>query len=213
MKSKDEIQLELASLLPSPAETSIQIEEHRYFLTFLTRCISIKSHNDKHSDLDVQAACYWIDLFMNSFKVPRKHTTDLYVKSIKTSLTEDQYFHFIEVMHSYRYSLTSAFLRDLITHQLDVKPSQSAEIQVYLEKTKALADDLSLIVEECNLVVGERPQRLSTIINELIDNLLKTRNLAVDAHNSQTARHLAEKYLDSQCLYTLYLDKLAQEHG
>lgn len=212
IKSENEINIELASILPSSRETSIQKEEHRFFLKHLANYIFIKNHRTEHSDSEIDEAISMTNAVRRHIKKSRKSAATLYTKAVKTNLTEDEYFHLIEVMNSYRYSSASAFLRDLIAHKLDVKPSNSSQIEVYFENTKQISDSLSELVEQDTLVTEENREQFMQTIKKLERNLLNTRNLAIDAHNAQTASHLAKKYLDSQCLYTLYLDKLAEEN-
>ncbi|UPR50901.1 hypothetical protein ITG09_09205 [Vibrio cyclitrophicus] len=148
-----------------------------------------------------------IDAAKSAFKEERKARENLYVKAIKTNLTEEQFKYFTELMHSY--NSAAAFLRDVAINQLVVKPNNHEEFINYFRETKKLASLLEDIADDLEDV--ETQQQLSGIIKELIVSLNLVRKLALDSHSSATAIPIARKFLSAKQLKAIYLEKLEEE--
>lgn len=150
-----------------------------------------------------------IEITISAFKEERKARENLYVKAIKTNLTEEQFKYFSELMHCYNYKSSAAFLRDVAINQLVVKPNNHEEFVSYFRETKKLAGLLEDIADD--LEDAETQQQLQGIIRELIIDLSLIRKLALDSHSSATAIPIARKFLSAKQLKTIYLEKLEEE--
>lgn len=92
-----------------------------------------------------------------------------------------------------------------------MKPLQSEKITEYFHQTKRIANLLESLIEEDPLHNNEIAIQFGDALHSLQQNLLTTRNLAIDSHNAQTAEILAMQYLDSKTLRKLYRNKLELE--
>lgn len=210
--SKEELKVIVPSLLP-PFTKDFGIAIAEYKMTVETIAIAIYyTNNQKEANEEcLSASREVIDAAKSAFKEERKARGNLYVKAIKTNLTEEQYKHFGELMHSYNYVSAAAFLRDVAINQIDVKPNNHQEFVSYFKETKKLANILEDIAND--LEDGNSNKELTRIIRELISNISNTRKLAIDSHSSATATatSLAKKYLSAKQLKALYLEALDKE--
>lgn len=210
--SAEELTTLLAGLLPSPIESGVTIASQQTFISELSHALYLHQHPndaDKNQLIDARKL---IRIVQANFKKQRKSDEELYCKAVKTNLTENEYFHLLEAMESYHYKSASRFLRDVITQKLTIKPQQSSEITDYFKQTKHIANIMASLIEEENpLHNNELAIQLGEALHSLQQTLQTTRNLAIDAHNAQTAELLAMHYLDSNALRALYRNKLEQE--
>ena len=202
----------LAGLLPSPIESGVTIASQQTFISELSHALYLHQHPndaDKNQLIDARKL---IRIVKANFKKKRKSDEELYCKAVKTNLTGSEYQQLLQTMESYHYKSASRFLRDVITHKLTVKPQQNDAISEYFQQTKRIANVMESLIEQDNpLYDHEIAHQLGDALYELKQNLQLTRNLAIDAHNSQTAELLAMHYLDSNALRALYRNKLEQE--
>lgn len=202
----------LAGLLPSPIESGVTIASQQTFISELSHALYLHQHPndaDKNQLIDARKL---IRIVQANFKKQRKSDEELYCKAVKTNLTGSEYQQLLQTMESYHYKSASRFLRDVITHKLTVKPQQNDAISEYFQQTKRIANVMESLIEQDNpLYDHEIAHQLGDALYELKQNLQLTRNLAIDAHNSQTAELLAMHYLDSNALRALYRNKLEQE--
>ncbi|HIF5636096.1 TPA: chromosome segregation ATPase [Vibrio parahaemolyticus] len=213
--SVDELTTLLPGVLPSPIESGVSIKEQQAFITTFAHTLFIHQHPQTSSNQDelLQVKAL-IRTVKANFKKQRKTDKELYCRAVKTNLTESEYQQFLEVMHSYNYKSASRFLRDVITQKLTIKPQQSSEITDYFKQTKCIANVMESLIEQDNpLYDHETARQLGDALYELKQNLQLIRNLAIDAHNSQTAELLAMQFLDSRTLRELYRRKLEQENA
>ncbi|EOB3584503.1 chromosome segregation ATPase [Vibrio vulnificus] len=211
--SVDELTILLPGILPSPIESGVSIKEQQALITTLAHTLFIHQHPETSSNQDdlVQAKVL-IRTVKANFKKQRKADKELYCRAVKTNLTESEYQKLLEVMDSYHYKSASQFLRDVVTRKLTVKPQRSDEITEYFKQTKRIANVMASLIEEENpLHNNELAIQLGKALHSLQQTLQTTRNLAIDAHNAQTAELLAMHYLDSNALRELYRNKLEQE--
>ncbi|BBL88937.1 hypothetical protein VroAM7_15900 [Vibrio rotiferianus] len=209
--SEPELITLLPSILPSPIESEIGIEEQQAFISALANALCIHQQAEEANQNELAEAQTLIRTVKANFKKPRKAEKDLYRKAVKTNLTEDEYQYLLKVMESYHYKSASQFLRDVITQKLTVKPLQSEKITEYFIQTKRIANLLESLIDEDPLHNNEIAIQLGDALHSLQQNLLTTRNLAIDSHNAQTAEILAMQYLDSSKLRELYRNKLELE--
>ncbi len=210
--SAEELTTLLAGLLPSPIESGVTIASQQTFISELSHALYLHQHPndaDKNQLIDARKL---IRIVQANFKKQRKSDEELYCKAVKTNLTGSEYQQLLQTMESYHYKSASRFLRDVITHKLTVKPQQNDAISEYFQQTKRIANVMESLIEQDNpLYDHEIAHQLGDALYELKQNLQLTRNLAIDAHNSQTAELLAMHYLDSNALRALYRNKLEQE--
>ncbi len=210
--SAEELTTLLAGLLPSPIESGVTIASQQTFISELSHALYLHQHPndaDKNRLIDARKL---IRIVQANFKKQRKSDEELYCKAVKTNLTGSEYQQLLQTMESYHYKSASRFLRDVITHKLTVKPQQNDAISEYFQQTKRIANVMESLIEQDNpLYDHEIAHQLGDALYELKQNLQLTRNLAIDAHNSQTAELLAMHYLDSNTLRALYRNKLEQE--
>ncbi|EGQ7844879.1 chromosome segregation ATPase [Vibrio alginolyticus] len=210
--SAEELTTLLAGLLPSPIESGVTIASQQTFIAELSHALYLHQHPndaDKNQLIDARKL---IRIVQANFKKQRKSDEELYCKAVKTNLTGSEYQQLLQTMESYHYKSASRFLRDVITHKLTVKPQQNDAISEYFQQTKRIANVMESLIEQDNpLYDHEIAHQLGDALYELKQNLQLTRNLAIDAHNSQTAELLAMHYLDSNALRALYRNKLEQE--
>ncbi|EJR0953228.1 chromosome segregation ATPase [Vibrio alginolyticus] len=210
--SAEELTTLLAGLLPSPIESGVTIASQQTFISELSHALYLHQHPndaDKNQLIDARKL---IRIVQGNFKKQRKSDEELYCKAVKTNLTGSEYQQLLQTMESYHYKSASRFLRDVITHKLTVKPQQNDAISEYFQQTKRIANVMESLIEQDNpLYDHEIAHQLGDALYELKQNLQLTRNLAIDAHNSQTAELLAMHYLDSNALRALYRNKLEQE--
>ncbi|EOX4935723.1 TPA: chromosome segregation ATPase [Vibrio alginolyticus] len=210
--SAEELTTLLAGLLPSPIESGVTIASQQTFISELSHALYLHQHPndaDKNRLIDARKL---IRIVQANFKKQRKSDEELYCKAVKTNLTGSEYQQLLQTMESYHYKSASRFLRDVITHKLTVKPQQNDAISEYFQQTKRIANVMESLIEQDNpLYDHEIAHQLGDALYELKQNLQLTRNLAIDAHNSQTAELLAMHYLDSNALRALYRNKLEQE--
>ncbi|AVF65987.1 MULTISPECIES: hypothetical protein [Vibrio] len=210
--SAEELTTLLAGLLPSPIESGVTIASQQTFISELSHALYLHQHPndaDKNQLIDARKL---IRIVKANFKKQRKSDEELYCKAVKTNLTGSEYQQLLQTMESYHYKSASRFLRDVITHKLTVKPQQNDAISEYFQQTKRIANVMESLIEQDNpLYDHEIAHQLGDALYELKQNLQLTRNLAIDAHNSQTAELLAMHYLDSNALRALYRNKLEQE--
>ncbi|ELB2817786.1 chromosome segregation ATPase [Vibrio alginolyticus] len=210
--SAEELTTLLAGLLPSPIKSGVTIASQQTFIAELSHALYLHQHPndaDKNQLIDARKL---IRIVQANFKKQRKSDEELYCKAVKTNLTGSEYQQLLQTMESYHYKSASRFLRDVITHKLTVKPQQNDAISEYFQQTKRIANVMESLIEQDNpLYDHEIAHQLGDALYELKQNLQLTRNLAIDAHNSQTAELLAMHYLDSNALRALYRNKLEQE--
>ncbi|ELB2110069.1 chromosome segregation ATPase [Vibrio parahaemolyticus] len=212
--SAEELTTLLAGLLPSPIESGVTIASQQTFISEFSRALYLHQHPNDADKNELIGARKLIRIVQANFKKQRKSDKDLYCKAVKTNLTESEYQQLLQTMESYHYKSASRFLRDVITHTLTVKPQQNEEISEYFQQTKRIANVMeSLIGQDNPLYDHEIAHQLGDALYELKQNLQLTRNLAIDAHNSQTAELLAMQFLDSRALRELYRRKLEQENA
>lgn len=207
----DELRVIVPPLFPSfkkiPKEEKVKLSGFKNAIDNIALAIYYTQNPEQTSRLDAYKEI--IDVTVSAFKEERKARENLYNKAIKTNLTEEQYKHFQEIMHSYNYVSAAAFLRDVAINQLDVKPNNHDEFVSYFRETKKLANLLEDIADDLDDLNAQ--QNLSGIIKELIIALNNTRKLAIDSHSSATATSLARKHLSAKQLKALYLEKLEEE--
>ncbi|MEZ8733481.1 chromosome partitioning protein ParA [Vibrio splendidus] len=208
--SKEELKVIVPSLLP-PFTKDFGIAISDYKMAVETIAIAIYyTNNQKEANEECLTASYEIiEAVISAFKEERKPRENLYIKAIKTNLTEEQFKYFTELMHSYNYKSAAAFLRDVAINQIDVKPNNHEEFVSYFRETKKLVSTLEDIADD--LEDGNSNKELTRIIRELISNISNTRKLAIDSHSSATATSLAKKYLNAKQLKALYLEALDKE--
>lgn len=212
--SADELATLLAGLLPSPIESGVCIAEQQTLITALSNALFIHQHPENSTQAEILQAQALIRTVKANFKKQRKADKELYCRAVKTNLTESEYQHLLQTMESYHYKSASRFLRDVITHKLTVKPQQNDAISEYFQQTKRIANVMESLIEQDNpLYDHEIAHQLGDALYELKQNLQLTRNLAIDAHNSQTAELLAMQFLDSRTLRELYRSKLEMENA
>ncbi|TOF35331.1 chromosome segregation ATPase [Vibrio parahaemolyticus] len=212
--SAEELTTLLAGLLPSPIESGVAIASHQTFISELSHALYLHQHPNDADKNELMNARKLIRIVQANFKKRRKSDKELYCKAVKTNLTESEYQQLLEVMHSYNYKSVSRFLREVITQKLTVKPQRSDEITEYFKQTKRIATVMESLIDEGNPAYDhEIACQLGDALYELKQNLQLTRNLAIDAHNSQTAELLAMQFLDSRTLRELYRGKLEVENA
>ncbi|EII2405476.1 chromosome segregation ATPase [Vibrio parahaemolyticus] len=212
--SAEELTTLLAGLLPSPIESGVAIASHQTFISELSHALYLHQHPNDADKNELMNARKLIRILQANFKKRRKSDKELYCKAVKTNLTESEYQQLLEVMHIYNYKSVSRFLREVITQKLTVKPQRSDEITEYFKQTKRIATVMESLIDEGNPVYDhEIACQLGDALYELKQNLQLTRNLAIDAHNSQTAELLAMQFLDSRTLRELYRSKLEVENA
>ncbi|EJE8516361.1 chromosome segregation ATPase [Vibrio parahaemolyticus] len=212
--SAEELTTLLAGLLPSPIESGVAIASHQTFISELSHALYLHQHPNDADKNELMNARKLIRIVQANFKKRRKSDKELYCKAVKTNLTESEYQQLLEVMHSYNYKSVSRFLREVITQKLTVKPQRSDEITEYFKQTKRIATVMESLIDEGNPAYDhEIACQLGDALYELKQNLQLTRNLAIDAHNSQTAELLAMQFLDSRTLRELYRSKLEVENA
>lgn len=212
--SAEELTTLLAGLLPSPIESGVAIASHQTFISELSHALYLHQHPNDADKNELMNARKLIRIVQTNFKKQRKRDKELYCKAVKTNLTESEYQQLLQTMESYHYKSASRFLRDVITHTLTVKPQQNESISEYFQQTKRIANVMESLIEQDNpLYDHEIAHQLGDALYELKQNLQLIRNLAIDAHNSQTAELLAMQFLDSRALRELYRRKLEQENA
>ncbi|HCG7916415.1 TPA: chromosome segregation ATPase [Vibrio parahaemolyticus] len=212
--SAEELTTLLAGLLPSPIESGVAIASHQTFISELSHALYLHQHPNDADKNELMNARKLIRIVQANFIKRRKSDKELYCKAVKTNLTESEYQQLLEVMHSYNYKSVSRFLREVITQKLTVKPQRSDEITEYFKQTKRIATVMESLIDEGNPAYDhEIACQLGDALYELKQNLQLTRNLAIDAHNSQTAELLAMQFLDSRTLRELYRSKLEVENA
>lgn len=212
--SAEELTTLLAGLLPSPIESGVAIASHQTFISELSHALYLHQHPNDADKNELMNARKLIRIVQANFKKQRKRDKELYCKAVKTNLTESEYQQLLQTMESYHYKSASRFLRDVITHTLTVKPQQNEAISEYFQQTKRIANVMESLIEQDNpLYDHETARQLGDALYELKQNLQLTRNLAIDAHNSQTAELLAMQFLDSRTLRELYRSKLEVENA
>ncbi|AYF15402.1 TPA: chromosome segregation ATPase [Vibrio parahaemolyticus] len=212
--SAEELTTLLAGLLPSPIESGVAIASHQTFISELSHALYLHQHPNDADKNELMNARKLIRIVQANFIKRRKSDKELYCKAVKTNLTESEYQQLLEVMHSYNYKSVSRFLREVITQKLTVKPQRSDEITEYFKQTKRIATVMESLIDEGNPAYDhEIACQLGDTLYELKQNLQLTRNLAIDAHNSQTAELLAMQFLDSRTLRELYRSKLEVENA
>ncbi|EGQ7948840.1 chromosome segregation ATPase, partial [Vibrio parahaemolyticus] len=212
--SAEELTTLLAGLLPSPIESGVTIASQQTFISEFSHALYLHQHPNDADKNELIDARKLIRIVQANFKKQRKSDKELYCKAVKTNLTESEYQQLLQTMESYHYKSASRFLRDVITHTLTVKPQQNEAISEYFQQTKRIANVMESLIEQDNpLYDNEIAHQLGDALYELKQNLQLTRNLAIDAHNSQTAELLAMQFLDSRALRELYRSKLEQENA
>ncbi|EGQ7815676.1 chromosome segregation ATPase [Vibrio parahaemolyticus] len=212
--SAEELTTLLAGLLPSPIESGVAIASHQTFISELSHALYLHQHPNDADKNELMNARKLIRIVQANFKKRRKSDKELYCKAVKTNLTESENQQLLEVMHSYNYKSVSRFLREVITQKLTVKPQRSDEITEYFKQTKRIATVMESLIDEGNPAYDhEIACQLGDALYELKQNLQLTRNLAIDAHNSQTAELLAMQFLDSRTLRELHRSKLEVENA
>ncbi|SON49024.1 hypothetical protein [Vibrio tapetis] len=213
--SKDDIGIIVTQLTPPYSEckklySELTIENYKAMINLAT----ISIHTINTAGRNREQCQKLVRKIMSYFKATRKDSNQLCVKTVKTLLTESEYDSFISAMKSYNYKNKSAFLRDHVTDNIEVKPNNDQESYEYFRVTQNLASQLTNLISNIKSTddLNDVDNLFMKAINELVQNILLTRNLAVNNHNQKTSKYLALHHLSSVQLRALYLEKLEQEN-
>jgi 6-phosphogluconate dehydrogenase len=202
----------VAALLPSQDECKHLVDETAYDKAAQNIAIAIyitHSPEKEHSKDSVNYAAEVIAVVKSAMKKDRKATEDLYVKSVKTNLTQAEYDKIQHLRKSLNYSSIAAFVRDAAIQALDVKPRQEIEFQQHFEETAKLSRSLRHISE--NLDDKDCLADLPLEINALKKEVDIARRMVVESHSSSTAKLLAERFLSARQLEIILKKKLEEE--
>ncbi len=210
--SLEELQFIVPSLLPQFSNTSkITFSSHAHFCNFIVKSIYVKHNADSFDENAVDDSRHILDAVENGFKEERKETKDLCNVAIKTHVTKEAHRHFIACRNSNNYRSNAAFLRDIISNQIEPRPNNDEAYLQYFKETKELSKALQVLSEDIEDADSAKLAKLSKCIKELKKSVDATRKLAIDSHSSATAKVLALKYLSSRQLDELCKQKILEE--
>ncbi|HAS6239110.1 TPA: chromosome partitioning protein ParA [Vibrio vulnificus] len=210
--SLEELQFIVLSLLPQFSNTSkITFSSHAHFCNFIVKSIYVKNNPDNYDENAVADSHDILNAVENGFKEERKETEDLYNVAIKTHVTKETKRRFTACRNSYNYRSDAAFLRDIISNQIEPRPSNDEAYLQYFKETKELSKALQVLAEDIEDADSAKLAKLSKCIKELKKSVDATRKLAIDSHSSATAKVLALKYLSSRQLDEICKQKILEE--
>ncbi|EPM4283870.1 chromosome partitioning protein ParA [Vibrio vulnificus] len=210
--SLEELQFIVLSLLPQFSNTSkITFSSHAHFCNFIVKSIYVKNNPDNYDENAVADSHNILNAVENGFKEERKETEDLYNVAIKTHVTKETKRRFTACRNSYNYRSDAAFLRDIISNQIEPRPSNDEAYLQYFKETKELSKALQVLAEDIEDADSAKLAKLSKCIKELKKSVDATRKLAIDSHSSATAKVLALKYLSSRQLDEICKQKILEE--
>ncbi|ELA9201519.1 chromosome partitioning protein ParA [Vibrio olivae] len=210
--SLEELQFIVLSLLPQFSNTSkITFSSHAHFCNFIVKSIYVKNNPDNYDENAVADSHNILNAVENGFKEERKETEDLYNVAIKTHVTKETKRRFTACKNSYNYRSDAAFLRDIISNQIEPRPSNDEAYLQYFKETKELSKALQVLAEDIEDADSAKLAKLSKCIKELKKSVDATRKLAIDSHSSATAKVLALKYLSSRQLDEICKQKILEE--
>lgn len=210
--SLEELQFIVLSLLPQFSNTSkITFSSHAHFCNFIVKSIYVKNNPDNYDENAVADSHNILNAVENGFKEERKETEDLYNLAIKTHVTKETKRRFTACRNSYNYRSDAAFLRDIISNQIEPRPSNDEAYLQYFKETKELSKALQVLAEDIEDADSTKLAKLSKCIKELKKSVDATRKLAIDSHSSATAKVLALKYLSSRQLDEICKQKILEE--
>ncbi|EJE4164450.1 chromosome partitioning protein ParA [Vibrio parahaemolyticus] len=210
--SLEELQFIVPSLLPQFSNTSkITFSSHAHFCNFIVKSIYVKHNADSFDENAVDDSRHILDAVENGFKEERKETKDLCNVAIKTHVTKETKKHFTACRNSYNYRSDSAFLRDIISNQIEPRPNNDEAYLQYFKETKELSKALQVLAENIEDADSAEIAELSKCIKELEKIVDIIRKLAIDSHSSATAKILAFKYLSSRQLDEICKQKILEE--
>ncbi|EPF0080003.1 chromosome partitioning protein ParA [Vibrio parahaemolyticus] len=210
--SLEELQVVVPSLLPQFSSTSkLTLSSHARFCNCIVKSIYAKNNADSFNKDVVTESLRILDAVENGFKEERKETKDLCDVAIKTHVTKETHEHFIACRNSNNYRSNAAFLRDIISNQIEPRPNNGEAYLQYFKETKELSKALQVLSEDIEDADSAKLAKLSKCIKELKKNVDSTRKLAIDSHSSATAKVLALKYLSSRQLDELCKQKILEE--
>ncbi|HBC3867526.1 TPA: chromosome partitioning protein ParA [Vibrio parahaemolyticus] len=210
--SLEELQVVVPSFLPQFSSTSkLTLSSHARFCNCIVKSIYAKNNADSFNKDVVTESLRILDAVENGFKEERKETKDLCNVAIKTHVTKEAHRHFIACRNSNNYRSNAAFLRDIISNQIEPRPNNDEAYLQYFKETKELSKALQVLSEDIEDADSAKLAKLSKCIKELKKSVDATRKLAIDSHSSATAKVLALKYLSSRQLDELCKQKILEE--
>ncbi|TMX64781.1 chromosome partitioning protein ParA [Photobacterium damselae] len=210
--SLEELQVVVPSFLPQFSSTSkLTLSSHARFCNCIVKSIYAKNNADSFNKDVVTESLRILDAVENGFKEERKETKDLCDVAIKTHVTKETHEHFIACRNSNNYRSNAAFLRDIISNQIEPRPNNDEAYLQYFKETKELSKALQVLAEDIEDADSAKIAKLSKCIKELKKSVDATRKLAIDSHSSATAKVLALKYLSSRQLDELCKQKILEE--
>ncbi|MCX8758036.1 chromosome partitioning protein ParA [Vibrio parahaemolyticus] len=210
--SLEELQVVVPSFLPQFSSTSkLTLSSHARFCNCIVKSIYAKNNADSFNKDVVTESLRILDAVENGFKEERKETKDLCDVAIKTHVTKETHEHFIACRNSNNYRSNAAFLRDIISNQIEPRPNNDEAYLQYFKETKELSKALQVLAEDIEDADSSKIAKLSKCIKELKKSVDATRKLAIDSHSSATAKVLALKYLSSRQLDELCKQKILEE--
>ncbi|EHH1265230.1 chromosome partitioning protein ParA [Vibrio parahaemolyticus] len=210
--SLEELQVVVPSLLPPFSNTSkLTLSSHARFCNCIVKSIYAKNNADSFNEDVVNESLNILNAVENGFKEERKETKDLCDVAIKTHVTKETKKRFTACRNSYNYRSDAAFLRDIISNQIEPRPNNDEAYLQYFKETKELSKALQVLAEDIEDADSAKIAKLSKCIKELKKSVDATRKLAIDSHSSATAKVLALKYLSSRQLDELCKQKILEE--
>ncbi|MFB1093970.1 chromosome partitioning protein ParA [Vibrio diabolicus] len=210
--SLEELQVVVPSLLPPFSSTSkLTLSSHARFCNCIVKSIYAKNNADSFNEDVVNESLNILNAVENGFKEERKETKDLCDVAIKTHVTKETKKRFTACRKSYNYRSDAAFLRDIISNQIEPRPNNDEVYLQYFKETKELSKALQVLAEDIEDADSAKIAKLSKCIKELKKNVDTTRKLAIDSHSSATAKILAFKYLSSRQLDEICKQKILEE--
>ncbi|WP_348234911.1 chromosome partitioning protein ParA [Vibrio parahaemolyticus] len=210
--SLEELQVVVPSFLPQFSSTSkLTLSSHARFCNCIVKSIYAKNNADSFNKDVVTESLRILDAVENGFKEERKETKDLCDVAIKTHVTKETHEHFIACRNSNNYRSNAAFLRDIISNQIEPRPNNDEAYLQYFKETKELSKALQVLAEDIEDADSAKIAKLSKCIKELKKSIDTTRKLAIDSHSSATAKVLALKYLSSRQLDEICKQKILEE--
>ncbi|MBT0109970.1 chromosome partitioning protein ParA [Vibrio alginolyticus] len=210
--SLEELQVVVPSFLPQfSSKSKLTLSSHARFCNCIVKSIYAKNNADSFNKDVVTESLRILDAVENGFKEERKETKDLCDVAIKTHVTKETKKHFTACRNSYNYRSDAAFLRDIISNQIEPRPNNDEAYLQYFKETKELSKALQVLAEDIEDADSSMIAKLSKCIKELKKSVDATRKLAIDSHSSATAKVLALKYLSSRQLDELCKQKILEE--
>ncbi|ELB2263468.1 chromosome partitioning protein ParA [Vibrio parahaemolyticus] len=210
--SLEELQVVVPSFLPQfSSKSKLTLSSHARFCNCIVKSIYAKNNADSFNKDVVTESLRILDAVENGFKEERKETKDLCDVAIKTHVTKETHEHFIACRNSNNYRSNAAFLRDIISNQIEPRPNNDEAYLQYFKETKELSKALQVLAEDIEDADSAKIAKLSKCIKELKKSVDATRKLAIDSHSSATAKVLALKYLSSRQLDELCKQKILEE--